>query len=153
MKWISLDSAWLILQTHFRNAEISPGGGDYFSVDQKYEWVNMQGRGCLYGRNSTYLNQSRKNRKQSGSTIAVYSHYVVDTSFQNIWRWSGAPPTTGLWTGQQLLENGTHRTAHWKIPVYSLPDSVKRAHTAAYLDSVDRYNNKVTLKKIIFWTG
>ncbi len=145
-----MDSAWVILQTHFEMPKFHLVEYDYFSVDQKYEWVN--GKAWMPVRQEfNYLTKAGKS-KQSGSTIAMYSNYVVDTSFAK--KHFGTEIST---TTQQAYERDS---AFWKtvrteplsekeIKFIQYRDSVVRAHTTtAFLDSVDRYNNKVTLKKL-----
>ena len=145
-----MDSAWVILRTHFEMPKFHLVEYDYFSVDQKYEWVNS--RAWMPVRQEfTYLTKAGKS-KQSGSTIAVYSHYVVDTSFSK--KHFGDEVSVAT---QEAYERDS---SFWKkvrtepltekeIQFIHYRDSVTRAHsTVAYLDSVDRYNNKVTLKKL-----
>ena len=145
-----MDSAWVILQTHFEMPKFHLVEYDYFSVDQKYEWVN--GKAWMPVRQEfNYLTKAGKS-KQSGSTIAMYSNYVVDTSFAK--KHFGTEIST---TTQQAYERDsgfwktvrTEPLTEKEIKFIQYRDSVVRAHTtAAYLDSVDRYNNKVTLKKL-----
>lgn len=145
-----MDSAWVILQTHFEMPKFHLVEYDYFSVDQKYEWVN--GKAWMPVRQEfNYLTKAGKS-KQSGSTIAMYSNYVVDTSFAK--KHFGTEIST---TTQQAYERDsgfwktvrTEPLSEKEIKFIQYRDSVVRAHTTtAYLDSVDRYNNKVTLKKL-----
>lgn len=145
-----MDSAWVILRTHFELPKFHLVEYDYFSADQKYEWVN--GKAWMPVRQEfTYLTRAGKSR-QSGSTIAVYSNYAVDTSFSK--------KHFGNEVSVATKEAYERDSSFWKqvrtepltakeVLFIHYRDSVTRAHsTAAYLDSVDRYNNKITLKKL-----
>lgn len=145
-----MDSAWVLLKAHFEMPKFHLVEYDYFSVDQQYEWVNEKAW-MPVRQEFTYLTKAGKS-KQNGSTIAVYSNYVIDTSFAK--KHFGTEVST---TTQQAYERDS---SFWKtvrtepltakeIKFIQYRDSVVRAHsTAAYLDSVDRYNNKITLKKL-----
>ncbi len=145
-----MDSAWVILNTHFEMPKFHLVEYDYFAVDQKYEWVNNKAW-MPVRQQFTYLTKAGKS-KQSGSTIALFSNYNVDTSFAKKHFTAEVSTTT-----QQAYERDS---SFWntvrkepltekEIRFIKYRDSVVRAHnTAAYLDSVDRYNNKITLKKL-----
>ncbi len=145
-----MDSAWVVLRSHFEMPKFHLVEYDFFSVEQQYEWVNDKAW-MPVRQEFTYLTRAGKS-KQSGSTIAVYSNYVIDTSFAKKHFSTEISTTT-----QQAYERDS---SFWKtvrtepltakeIKFIQYRDSVVRAHsTAAYLDSVDRYNNKITLKKL-----
>jgi hypothetical protein len=145
-----MDSAWVILKTHFEMPKYHLVEYDYFAVDQQYEWVNNKAW-MPVRQEFTYLTKAGKS-KQSGKTIAMYSNYNVDTGF------SKKHFTTEISsTSQQAYERDS---SFWKtvrkepltekeIRFIQYRDSMIRAHTTvAFQDSVERYNNKVTLKKI-----
>jgi hypothetical protein len=99
----------------------------------------------------TYLTKAGKS-KQSGRTIALYSDYNVDTSFAKKHFTTEVSSTaqeayqrdSSFWTTvrkEPLTEK--------ELRFIQYRDSVVRAHTTiAYQDSVERFNNKITLKKI-----
>lgn len=145
-----IDSAWVLLSTHFEMPKFHLVEYDYFSVDQQYQWVNN--RAWMPVRQEfTYLTKAGKS-KQSGRTIALYSDYSIDTSFAK------KHFTTELSsTSQQAYERDSsfwqtvrkEPLSEKEVQFIQYRDSVIRAHTTtAYQDSVDRYNNKITLKKL-----
>ena len=145
-----MDSAWVLLSSHFELPKFHLTEYDYFAVDQQYEWVNnkawMQVRMDL-----TYLTKAGK-KSFSGNTIAIFSDYNIDTSFSK--RHFGTEVSS---TAQEAYERDS---SFWEtirkeplskkeVAFINYKDSIKRAHTAvSYLDSVDKYNNKITLKKL-----
>lgn len=145
-----MDSAWVILRTHFEMPAFHMVEYDFFSVDQQYQWVNDKAW-MPVRQEFKYLTKAGKS-KQSGKTVAVFSDYNIDTSFAK------KHFTTEISsTAQQAYEKDS---SFWKtvrkeplteneVRFIQYRDSVVRAHTTtAYLDSVDRYNNKITLKKL-----
>lgn len=145
-----MDSAWVILKTHFELPKFHLVEYDFFSVDQQYEWVNNKAW-MPVRQEFIYLTKAGKS-KRSGKTIAVFSDYNVDTSFAR------KHFTTEISSAaQQAYERDS---SFWQtvrkepltekeVRYIQYRDSVVRAHsTTVYLDSVDRYNNKITLKKL-----
>ncbi len=145
-----MDSAWVLLSTQFEMPKFHLVEYDYFLVQQHYEFVNS--RAWMPVRQEfTYITKAGKS-KQSGKTIAVYSNYNIDTNFAK-----KHFNTELSSTAQKAYEQDS---SFWQtvrkepltqkeIAFIHYRDSVLRAHTTtAYLDSVDRYNNKITLKKI-----
>ena len=145
-----MDSAWVILKTHFEMPKYHLVEYDYFAVDQKYEWVNNKAW-MPVRQQLIYLTKAGKS-KQSGNTIALFNNYNVDTSFAK------KHFTTEISsTSQQAYERDSsfwntvrkEPLSEKEIRFIQYRDSVVRAHTTtAYQDSVDRYNNKITLKKL-----
>lgn len=145
-----MDSAWVILKTHFEMPKFHLVEYDFFSVDQQYEWVNNKAW-MPVRQEFVYLTKAGKS-KQSGKTIAVFSDYNVDTSFAK--KHFGTEISS---TAQQAYERDS---SFWQtvrkepltekeVRYIQYRDSVVRAQsTTVYLDSVDRYNNKITLKKL-----
>lgn len=145
-----MDSAWVVLKTHFEMPKYHLVEYDFFAVDQQYEWVNSKAW-MPVRQEFTYLTKSGKS-KQSGRTIALYSDYNVDTSFAK-----KHFTTEVSSTAQEAYQRDS---SFWKtvrkepltekeIRFIQYRDSVVRAHTTiAYQDSVERFNNKITLKKI-----
>ncbi len=145
-----MDSAWVLLNTHFEMPEFHLVEYDYFSVDQQYEWVNNKAW-MPVRQEFTYVTKAAKS-KQSGRTIALYNDYSIDTTFAKKHFNTEISTTT-----QQAYERDS---SFWKtvrkepltekeVRFIQYRDSVVRAHTTTvYLDSVEKYNNKVTLKKI-----
>ena len=145
-----MDSAWVLLSTHFELPKFHLTEYDYFSVDQQYEWVNNKAW-MPVRQDFIYLTKAGK-KSQSGRTTAFFSDYKIDTSFSRKHFGSEVSSTT-----QQAYERDS---SFWdnirkepltekEVRFINYRDSIKRVRTtAAYLDSMDRYNNKITLKKV-----
>ncbi|MEO7767709.1 MAG: DUF5686 family protein, partial [Ferruginibacter sp.] len=74
-----MDSAWVLLSTHFELPKFHLTEYDYFSVTQQYEWVNE--KAWMPSRQEfAYFTKAGKN-SLSGRTVAVFSDYKIDTSF------------------------------------------------------------------------
>ena len=145
-----MDSAWVLLSSHFELPKFHLIEYDYFSVDQQYEWVNNKAW-MPVKQDFVYVTKAGK-KSQSGKTVAIFSDYNIDTTF------SKKHFTTEISsTAQQAYERDS---SFWEtirkepltakeLAFISYKDSIKRAHSAVhYLDSVDKYNNKITLKKL-----
>lgn len=145
-----MDSAWVILRTHFEMPKFHLVEYDYFLATQQYECVNNKAW-MPVRQEFTYITKAGKS-KQSGKTIAAYSNYSIDTSFAK-----KHFNTEISSTAQTAYERDS---SFWKtvrtepltekeLQFIHYRDSVVRARTTTdYLDSVDRYNNKITLKKL-----
>ncbi len=145
-----MDSAWVVLNTEFELPKFHLVEYDYFLVKQQYEFV-MQKAWMPIRQEFTYVTKAGKS-KQSGKTIAVFDSYKMDTLFAKKHFSTEVSITT-----QEAYQRDT---AFWKtvrkepltaaeIQFINYRDSIVRAHnTITYLDSVEKYNNKITLKKI-----
>ena len=98
-----------------------------------------------------YITKSGKS-SLSGKTIAVYDHYHLDTIFERKHFGNELSSTSteaykkdsGYWQNvrREPLTSKEIQFIHYK-------DSILRAQsTSSFLDSVDSYNNKVTVKKL-----
>ncbi|MEP7143907.1 MAG: DUF5686 family protein [Ferruginibacter sp.] len=145
-----MDSAWVLLSSRFELPKFHLTEYDYFSVSQQYEWVNNKAW-MPVRQDFTYLTKAGK-KSFSGRTVAVYSDYNIDTTFSKKHFNTEVSATT--------LEAYDRDSSFWEnvrkepltdkeVRFINYKDSIKRVHsTAVYLDSVDRYNNKITLKKL-----
>lgn len=145
-----IDSAWVLLSSSFELPKYHLTEYDYFAVNQQYEWVNNKAW-MPVRLDFTYLTKAGKG-SQSGRTIAVYSDYNIDTTFSK--KHFGTEVSS---TSQQAYERDS---SFWdnirsepltekELRFVIFKDSIKRATTTSYfLDSVDRYNNKITLRKL-----
>ncbi|RYG05754.1 MAG: carboxypeptidase-like regulatory domain-containing protein [Chitinophagaceae bacterium] len=146
-----LDSAWVLLRTHFEFPKFHMPEYDYFSVDQQYEYVDN--KAWLVTRQEfAYAAKAGKSR-MNGRTIAQYSKYRIAPQF--------APKHFGnevSATSQQAYERDTSfwsqvRTeplTEKEVRFIRYKDSVFTAHNSReYLDSVDKVFNRVTWKKIL----
>jgi hypothetical protein len=145
-----MDSAWVVLSTHFTMPQFHLVEYDYFLVDQQYEWVNNKAW-MPVRQEFTYITKAGKS-KQSGHTIALYSDYNIDTTFAKKHFNTEVSTTTQLAYERDSSFWKTIRKeplTQKEVKFIHYRDSVVRVHTTTvYLDSVEEYNNKVTLKKI-----
>ncbi|MEO6228624.1 MAG: DUF5686 and carboxypeptidase regulatory-like domain-containing protein [Ferruginibacter sp.] len=145
-----MDSAWVLLSSHFELPKFHLIEYDYFSVDQQYEWVNNKAW-MPVKTDFNYLTKAGKGTL-SGSTMAVYSDYKIDTSFAKNHFTTEVSATSQLAYDRDSSFWETIRKeplTSKELAFINYKDSIKRAHTAThYLDSVDNYNNKITLKKL-----
>lgn len=145
-----IDSCWTLLRTHFELPKFHLVEYDYFSIDQVYEWVNnkvwMPSRQVF-----TYKTESG-NSKLSGTTISIAQNYRFDTVFER--KHFGTEVSATSIQAYQKDSTFWHTVrkeplSGKEIRFIKYKDSISRAHSNAfYLDSIDSYNNKITLKKI-----
>lgn len=145
-----MDSAWVLLSSKFELPKYHLVEYDYFLVNQQYEWVDQKAW-MPVRQEFTYLTRAGK-KLLSGRTVALFSNYSIDTAF------SKKHFTTEISsTGQQAYEKDS---SFWEtirkepltpkeVAFIQYKDSIVRLRTTVtYLDSVDKYNNRVTLKKL-----
>ncbi|MEO5891796.1 MAG: DUF5686 and carboxypeptidase regulatory-like domain-containing protein [Ferruginibacter sp.] len=145
-----MDSAWVLLSSRFELPKFHLTEYDYFSVSQQYEYVNHKAW-MPVRQDFIYLTKAGK-KSLSGRTIAIFSDYNIDTTF--------AKKHFGTEVSSTTQEAYERDSSFWdnirkepltdkEIRFINYKDSIKRVHTnTAYLDSVDKYNNKITLKKL-----
>jgi len=146
-----MDSAWVLISSHFELPKFHLSEYDYFSVDQKYEWVNNKAWMPIR-QDFSYVTREGKG-KLSGKTIAVYSDYVIDTTFSK--------RNFGVELSTTKLEAYERDSVFWEIvrkepltdeeiKFVHFRDSISSAQSSTvYLDSVDRSINKITIPKLI----
>jgi hypothetical protein len=124
---------------------------DFFEVDQRYEFV--QGKAWMLAREQfNYYTKSNK-RKITGQTVVVFTDYELNKKFPK--GYFGVEVSS---TAQTAYEKDS---SFWKtIRVEPLTDKEVKyvqyqdsvyvvTHTPAFLDSIDKVNNKVTWKKLL----
>jgi hypothetical protein len=147
------DSSWAILHTRFRFPNYHLPEYDFFEVEQDYSYV--QGKAWMLSRQQfKYYSRSKKSRL-SGQTLVTYSDYELNKQFPK--NYFGVELSA---TAQEAYEKDSSfwetvrtepltqkelRFIHFKDSIYRL------THTEAYLDSLDRANNRVTWKKLGFF--
>ena len=145
-----MDSAWVMLSAYFELPKFHLTEYDHFSVSQQFEWVNEKAW-MPVKQEFVYRTKAGKS-SLSGSTMAIYSDYQVDTIFTKKHFGSQVSSTAAAAyeRDSSYWENIRKEPLTEKeVQFINFKDSVKRATTTtAYLDSVDRYNNKITLKKL-----
>lgn len=148
-----MDSAWVLLRTHFEFPKYHLLDYDNFSVDQQFELVDN--KVWLPARQEFNYTSKMKKYKTAGKTIAIYQDYVTDTTFSRT-HFSAELSSTS--------ENAYNRdSAFWEEArkealterenrYITYHDSVNRVtNSKVYLDSVDRIYNKITVSKILFF--
>jgi len=145
------DSSWAILHTRFVFPSYHLPEYDFFEVVQDYGLV--QGKAWMMTRQQfNYYTKSSK-KLLSGNTLVLYSDYELNKQFPR--NYFGVELSS---TAQKAYEQDT---SFWKtVRTFPLTDKEVRyvqyrdsiyevTHTTAYLDSIDRVNNRVTWKKLL----
>jgi hypothetical protein len=145
-----MDSAWVLLSSTFELPKYHLTEYDYFAVNQQYEWVNN--KAWMPVRQAfTYITKSGKTAL-SGQTTAIFSDYNIDTTFSKKHFTNEVSSTAQLAyeRDSSFWDNIRKEPLTDKeVQFINFKDSIKRATTTTYyLDSVDKYRNKITLKKI-----
>lgn len=147
-----VDTSWTVTNARFTFPKYHMPEYDYFEAVIKNEYVDD--KAWLPVRQEfNYLTKNGKN-KSSGRTVAIYDNYKVDTTFEKKYFNTEVSSTT--------LEAYKKDTNFWnearkepltqnEVKFIIKSDSIYRAtHSQAYLDSVDRRRNKITLLRVLF---
>ncbi|HEU4470006.1 MAG TPA: DUF5686 and carboxypeptidase regulatory-like domain-containing protein [Flavisolibacter sp.] len=146
------DSSWAILHTRFSFPEYHLPEYDFFEVVQDYGPVD--GKSWVMTRQQFNYYSKTGRKKLSGQTLVVYSDYELNKSFGR--SYFGTEVSA---TAQSAYEKDS---SFWKtvrtepltakeIRYVRYRDSVYQVtHSEAYLDSLDRVNNRITWKKLGF---
>ncbi len=146
-----MDSAWVMTSSHFELPKFHLNEYDYFSVDQQYEYVNNKAW-MPVRQDFKYVSKEGKG-KLTGRTIAIYSNYVVDTTFSK--------KNFGLEVSTTKLEAYERDSVFWEIvrkepltdeeiKFVHFRDSLSKVQTSeAYLDSADKADNKITFSRLL----
>jgi hypothetical protein len=146
-----LDSAWVLLSTHFEFPKYHMVEYDYFSVDQRYEFLNNKAW-MLTRQEFAYAAKAGKS-KMNGRTVVQYKNFNLDPAFGARHFGNELSATSQLayekdssfWTRVR-----TEPLTEKEIRFIRFKDSVYNAqHTKTYLDSIDEVFNRVTWKKIL----
>jgi Family of unknown function (DUF5686)/CarboxypepD_reg-like domain len=125
---------------------------DFFEVDQQYEFI--QNKAWMITRQQfNYYTKSNK-RKLSGQTLVVYTNYELNKQFSRNYFGAEVSSTaqtayekdTGFWTTVRVepLTDKEIRYVRFRDSIYQV------THTKAYLDSLDKANNRITWKRMSF---
>lgn len=145
-----LDSAWAILHARFNLPSFHLPQYDFFEVDQQYEFV--QNKAWMLSRQQFNYYSRTAREKLSGQTLIVYSNYELNKQFGR--NYFGVEVSS---TAQTAYEKDS---SFWKtvrlepltekeVRYVRYQDSIYQVtHTKAYLDSIDKVNNRVTWKKL-----
>jgi len=143
------DSTWAILHTKLRFPTYHLPEYDFFEVEQHYE--NLGGKAWVLSRQQFNYYSKSSQRKLSGQTLVRYSNYELRKDFPR--RHFGVEVSA---TAQEAYEKDSSfwETARLEplspkeLRFIRYKDSIYRVtHTEAYLDSLDRANNRITWKK------
>jgi hypothetical protein len=147
------DSTWAILHTKFRFPKYHLAEYDFFEVEQEYGFVNNKAW-MLTRQQFNYYSRS-SNRKLSGQTLVKYDDYELNKQFPK--RTFGVEVSS---TAQAAYEKDssfwetvrTEPLTEKEIRFIRYRDSIFRVtNTEAYLDSMERANNKPTWSKVLFF--
>ena len=148
------DSSWAILHTRFEFPSYHLPEYDFFEVVQDYGLVDDKAW-MLTRQQFNYFTKTNK-QKLLGHTLVLYSDYELNKQFPR--NYFGVELSS---TAQKAYEQDS---SFWKtVRTHPLTDKEFRyvryrdsifevTHSPAYLDSIDRVNNRVTWKKL-FITG
>lgn len=125
---------------------------DFFEVDQQYELI--QNKAWMITRQQfNYYTKSNK-RKLSGQTLVVYTNYELNKQFArnhfgveiSSTAQAAYEKDSSFWTTVRVepLTDKEVRYVRYRDSIYQV------THTRAYLDSLDRENNRLTWKKLAF---
>ncbi len=147
-----VDTSWTVTNARFTFPKYHMPEYDFFEAVIKNEFVDD--KAWLPVRQEfNYLTRNGKN-KSSGRTVAIYNDYKIDTAFEKRYFNTEVSSTT--------LEAYKKDTNFWnearkepltqnEVKFIIKSDSIYRAtHSQAYLDSVDRRRNKITLLRVLF---
>ncbi|RYY31534.1 MAG: carboxypeptidase-like regulatory domain-containing protein [Chitinophagaceae bacterium] len=146
-----LDSAWVLLKTHFEFPKFHMPEYDFFSIDQQYEF--LENRAWMVTRQEfTYAARAGK-KSMNGRTVAQFKNYVLNPGFP--------PKHFGNEISATARQAYQRDTSFWnqvrtepltekEIRFVRYRDSIHNAtNTKHYLDSIDQVFNRITWKKIL----
>ena len=148
------DSSWVILHTKFSFPKYHLPQYDFFEVEQDYGFVN-HAAWMITWQKFTYFSKAGSHTL-SGNTTVTYKDFQLNKTFDS--KYFGPEVSTtapsayekdsAFWQTARTvpLTQKEIRYLHYKDSIYTA------THTTAYLDSMDRVINKITLKKL-FLTG
>ena len=147
-----VDTSWTIVSARFRFPKFHLTEYTVFEVNQHFDWTNQQAwmpDRLELNYQSKYTTGTRK-----GTTIAVYSDYVLDTTFSKR-HFNNELSTTTLAAYERdsnFWETVRQEPlSEQEVRFIQVKDSTYRAtHSQAYLDSIDRVTNKITPLKLLF---
>ncbi|HEU0111900.1 MAG TPA: DUF5686 and carboxypeptidase regulatory-like domain-containing protein [Flavisolibacter sp.] len=144
------DSTWAILHTRFRFPNYHLPEYDFFEVEQSYSFVDNKAW-MLNRQQFNYYSKSKKS-SLSGQTLITYTDYELNKQFPK--------KHFGVEVSATALEAYEKDSSFWEqvrtepltqkeVRFIQYQDSIYRVtHTEAYLDSIERVNNKITWAKL-----
>lgn len=148
-----LDSAWVLLSTHFEFPKYHLLDYENFTIDQQYEFIND--KAWVPVRQEFNYTAKLKHYKTAGKTTAVYQDYIIDTSFsKNHFSSQLSSTSHDAYTRDLTFWDDVRKEPlsdkEFRFIVHH--DSLYRlTHSKEYLDSIDRDYNKITVAKVLFF--
>lgn len=146
------DTAFVITHARFSFPSYHLPEYDFFEVDQQYEYV--QNKAWMLTRQQFNYYSKTSREKLSGQTLVVYTNFELNKQFPR--NYFGAEVSTtaqtayekdsSFWTTVRVepLTDKEIRYVRYRDSIYQV------THTKAYLDSLDRANNRITWKRVAF---
>jgi hypothetical protein len=147
---VIMDSLWVVLKAEFRLPQAHLPENDFFEVKQEYTQVDSSW--LLKQQQFNYFSKTKSGRRY-GETTVVYSDYELNKQFRRTYFGNELSSTaveayerdSAFWNRVRSLPL-TEREALYTI----YQDSVyKITQSDAYLDSIDRVLNKVTIGRVL----
>ncbi len=145
-----VDTSWTITDATYSFPSHLMAEYNSFAVRTSYEFI-QQKAWMLDRMELTYLSKEGKT-KHNGSTVVVYDDYKLDTTFKK--KYFGTELSS---TAQEAYDKDSNfwntvrkePLSEKELSYIRKKDSVYYAkHTTAYLDSIDKVNNKITVRDI-----
>lgn len=147
------DSVFAITHARFSFPSYHLPAYDFFEVDQQFQFV--QNKAWMLTRQQfNYYSKSNK-RKISGQTLVVFTNYELNKQFGRNYFGTEVSSITqaayekdsSFWKTIRIepLTDKEVRYVRYQDSVYQV------THTKAYLDSLDKANNRITWKKILLF--
>lgn len=146
------DSAWVILRTKLSFPKYHLPEYDFFEVEQQYDWVDNQAW-MITGQTFTYRSNTRR-LTASGTTTVTYKNFELNKKFGKKYFGPEISAATrdayrrdsAFWASVRTvpLTGKEIRLIQYTDSIYAVVNS------KAYLDSIDRKNNKANWKNILY---
>jgi hypothetical protein len=145
-----MDSSWVVLHTKYKLPNYHTPAYDFFEIEQQYSYENNTA--WVISRQQFNYGGSSKKRIASGSTVATYSNFEFNKKFDK--------KHFGTELSAASAEAYERDSSFWQtkrtepltakeVRFINFKDSMYRAtHTEAYLDSIDKKINTITLKNL-----
>jgi hypothetical protein len=147
-----MDSLWIITSVQYSFPNYLLHNYDYFGVEQSYDTLDSK-IFMLNRQDLTYVSKLGKN-KATGKTLAVFSNYTIDPEFSKKYFSNELSATTDAAYNQDSTfweQVRQEPLSNEQLQFIRYNDSIQRAHsTKAYMDSVDKEFNRITLTKLLF---
>lgn len=148
-----VDTSWAIVQTNFTFPKFHMPEYDYFEARIEYDFIAE--KAWLPKRQEFIYSSKSGNSKSSGKTVAIYDEYVIDTTFsKRYFRDEIGSTSLAAYKQDSNFWNTVRKEplTDKEVSFIAFKDSVYRAtHSKAYLDSIDRIENKITWKKVLLF--